>query len=200
MPTLLSSPASPYARKVRAVAAEKGVPIAVENVTVSPVSRNAAVGARNPLAKVPSLVLEDGTTLFDSRVICAWLESRAPSPRLIPEGEARWPVLTLEALADGLLDACLLHRYEHVLRPEPLRWRDWIDGQWAKVQAALDALEAQCAGFGGRVDLGTIAVGCALGYLDFRFADAPWRAGRPALAAWFEGFAARPSMVSTRPG
>jgi glutathione S-transferase len=200
MPTLLSSPASPYARKVRVVAAEKGVPITIENVTVSPVARNDSVGAKNPLAKVPSLVLEDGTTLFDSAVICGWLDAQKPTPRLIPEGDARWAVLTLEALGDGLLDACLLHRYEHILRPETLRWPAWIDGQWAKVQATLDALEGRAPGFGERVDVGTIGVACALGYLDFRFADTPWRAGRPGLAGWFEAFSARPSMTATKPG
>jgi glutathione S-transferase len=199
MPTLLYSPASPYARKVRAVAAEKGVPIEVKNVSVSPVSRNDEVGARNPLAKVPSLVLEDGTTLFDSSVICGWLDAQAPSPRLIPEGDARWRVLTLEALGDGLLDAALLHRYEHLLRPEDKRFQPWIDGQWGKIQASLDALEQQAPTFGDRVDLGTIAVACALGYLDFRFAGHPWRPGRPALAAWYERFAARPSMTGTKP-
>jgi len=200
MPTLLYSPASPYARKVCVVAAEKGVTITLETVSVSPVTRNDAVGARNPLAKVPSLVLEDGTTLFDSRVICAWLDAEAPTPKLIPDGRARWAVLTEEALADGLLDACLLHRYEHVLRPEEKRFQPWIDGQWAKIVAALDALERQARGFGARVDLGTIAVACALGYLDFRFAEKPWRPGRKALAAWFEAFSARPSMTATKPG
>lgn len=199
MPTLLYSPASPYARKVRVAAAEKGVPIALDHVSVSPVARNEAVGARNPLAKVPSLVLEDGSTLFDSRVICAWIDAQAPEPRLVPDGAARWAVLTQEALGDGLLDACLMHRYEHTLRPGPLRWPDWIAGQWAKVQASLDALEAQAGGLGERVDVGTIAVGCALGYLDFRFAGQPWRPGRPRLAGWFEAFSARPSMAGTAP-
>lgn len=200
MPTLLYSAASPYARKVCVVAAEKGVKVTLETVSVSPVTRNEAVSAKNPLAKVPSLVLDDGTTLFDSRVITAWLDAQAPAPKLIPDGQARWAVLTEEALADGLLDACLLHRYEHTLRPEEKRFQPWIDGQWAKIVAALDALERQAAGFGDRVDLGTIAVGCALGYLDFRFADKPWRPGRPALAAWFEGFGKRPSMTATKPG
>jgi glutathione S-transferase len=200
MPKLFYSPASPYARKVRVVAAEKGVALTIENVSLSPVNRNAEVAAVNPLGKVPSLVLEDGTTLFDSSVICGWLDAQKPTPRLIPDSAARWSVLTLEALGDGLLDASLLHRYEHILRPEEKRFQPWIDGQWTKVQATLDALETQCSGFGDRVDVGTIAVACALGYLDFRFADTPWRGGRPALAAWFEAFRARPSMTATAPG
>lgn len=199
MPTLLYSPASPYARKVRVLAAEKGVPITVENVSVSPVTTNEAVLAKNPLGKVPALVLEDGSTLFDSSVICAWIEAQAPSPRMIPEGKARWAALTLESLADGLLDAALLHRYEHALRPEEKRFQPWIDGQWAKLTASLDALERQAASFADRVDVGTIAVAAALGYLDLRFADKPWRTGRPALSAWFERFGARPSMVATKP-
>lgn len=202
MPKLFYADASPYARKVRVVAAEKGLAHLVPPVAVgvSPVNRNADVAAANPLAKIPALALDDGTTLFDSRVICAWLDAQAPAPRLIPEGEARWTALTQEALADGLMDAAILWRYENFLRPEPLRWAEWSAGQFAKVTAALDALEAAAPGFAGRVDIGTIAAACALGYLDFRFADRPWREGRPQLAAWFEAFAARPSMVATQPG
>jgi glutathione S-transferase len=184
---------------VRAVAAEKGVALDVVNAPVSPVARNADVAGANPLGKVPTLVTDDGTALYDSRVITAWLDAQAPTPRLIPDGAARWTALTQEALADGLLDAALLHRYEHFLRPEPLRWPDWAAGQWAKITATLDALEAAAPSFGARVDVGTIAVGCALGCLDFRFADRPWRDARPQLAAWFAGFAARPSMTSTKP-
>jgi glutathione S-transferase len=199
MPKLFYSPASPYARKVRVVAAEKGVALEVVNAPLSPIARNADVAAANPLGKVPTLLLDDGTALYDSRVITAWLDAQAPSPRLIPDGIARWAVLTQEALADGLLDAALLHRYEHILRPEDKRWDGWAAGQWAKITATLEALEHAAAKFGARADVGTIAVGCALGYLDFRFADKPWRAAHPHLAAWFEAFAARPSMASTKP-
>jgi glutathione S-transferase len=198
MAKLFHSPASPYARKVRIAAAEKQVALELVAVSLSPVSRNDDVARHNPLGKVPCLVTPDGVALFDSRVICAWIDAQGSAPRLIPDGAARWPVLALEALADGVLDAALLHRYEHNLRPEPLRWQDWADGQWAKITAALDQLERTAPGWSG-VDLGLIAVGAALGYLDFRFADRPWRATRPRLAAWFEGFAARPSVAATVP-
>lgn len=198
MPKLFYSPASPYARKVLAAAAEKGVPIEVVPVSLSPTARNADVGAANPLGKVPTLVLDDGAALYDSRVITAWIDAQ-PGPALVPNGAARWAVMTQEALGDGLLDAALLHRYETILRPEDKRFPAWMDGQMAKIDATLDALDAAAASLAGRVDLGTLAIGCALGYLDFRFADKGWRKGRPALAAWFDGFAKRPSMTTTAP-
>ncbi len=201
MPTLFFSAASPFVRMVRVAAAEKGITLTNQPVAVTPVTPNAEVAAKNPLMKVPSLVLDDGTTLFDSRVIRDWVDAQAPSPKLVPtEGKARWEVLTLEALGNGLLDAALVHRYEHMLRPEEKRFQPWIDGQWAKVTGALDALEKQAPGFGERVDAGTIAVACALGWLDFRFGHAPWRERRPQLAAWYERFSARPSMQATAPG
>jgi glutathione S-transferase len=198
MPKLFYSPASPYARKVLAAAAEKGVAIAVVPVSVSPTNRNAEVAAANPLGKVPTLVLDDGTALFDSRVITGWIAAQ-PGPAVLPDGSARWAALTQEAMADGLLDAAILLRYEAMLRPEDKRSAEWMAGQMAKIDAALDAMEAAAPGLAGRVDLGTLAIGCALGYLDFRFADKGWRTGRPKLAAWADAFAARPSMVGTAP-
>lgn len=198
MPKLFYSPASPYARKVLAAAAEKGVAIEVVPVSVSPTTRNADVVAANPLGKVPTLVLDDGAALYDSRVITAWIDAQ-PGPALVPNGAARWAVLTEEALGDGLLDAALLYRYENFLRPEDRRWADWTSGQMAKIDGALDNFERLAPGFAGRADLGTLGIGCALGYLDFRFASKPWRESRPALAAWFDGFAKRPSMTSTAP-
>lgn len=199
MPTLLYSPASPFARAVRIAAAEKGVALTVENTSVSPVAPDEAVMAKNPLGKVPALVLDDGTVLYDSRVICAWVDAQGSGAKLLPEGAARWQVLTQEALANGLLDAVLLYRYEHALRPEERRFQPWIDGQWAKVTKALDALEAAAGAFAERVDVGTIATACALGYMDLRLGDRPWRTGRPQLAAWYERFSARPSMRATAP-
>jgi glutathione S-transferase len=144
-------------------------------------------------------VTDDGQALFDSRVICEYLDSRHDRPKLFPAGPARWPALRRQAQADGILDAGILARYETVLRPEERRWPDWIEGQKAKIARALDALEGEAEGFGDAVDIGTIAVGCALGWLDFRYAADDWRAGRPALAAWFERFAKRPSMAATVP-
>jgi glutathione S-transferase len=201
---LHSNPASPYGRKVKVVAFEKGLfdKIAVHTVATTAVGPDLTLVADNPLGKIPCLVLDDGAALFDSRVISEYLDSLRDEPRLIPpEGAERWDTLRLQALADGLLDAALLVRYETVLRPEEFRWPSWIDGQLDKVKRALDRLEAVNApGFGGRLDLGTITVGCALGYLDFRFSDHDWRSTRPALAEWFAEFATRASMRATKPG
>jgi glutathione S-transferase len=193
--------ASPYVRKVMVVAIETGQESDVDLTPrkVSPVAPLGEVNRDNPLGKVPCLVTDDGQALFDSRVICEYLDSRHDRPKLFPAGPARWPALRRQAQADGMLDAGILARYETVLRPEERRWPDWIAGQKAKIARALDALEGEAEGFGDAVDIGTIAVGCALGWLDFRYAADDWRAGRPALAAWFERFAKRPSMAATVP-
>lgn len=198
---LLYASTSPYVRKVLVVAHEVGLADRIEivPVQVSPTGHDAETTVHNPLGKIPTLVTEDGV-LFDSRVICAYLDARAPGPRLFPaEGPARWSALTRQALADGLLDAALLTRYERVLRPAHLRWDAWDAGQIAKITAALDRIEASAAGFGGPIDIGAIATGCALGYLDFRFPDIDWRKERPTAAAWYATFGDRPSMAATTP-
>jgi glutathione S-transferase len=198
---LFFSPASPYARKVMIVAHETGQAGSIELVTakVSPVERNGAVADANPLGKLPALVTGDGRALFDSRVICQYLDSRHPGARLYPaEGPARWDALRLEALADGVLDAALLVRYETVLRPADKQWKDWASGQMAKIIAGLDAMEREVPGRTG-IDAGLVAAGAALGYLDFRFPDFKWRESRPRLAAWFARFGERPSMQATAP-
>jgi glutathione S-transferase len=193
--------ASPYVRKVMVVAIETGQEDALELTArkVSPVAPLAEVNRDNPLGKVPCLVTDDGQALFDSRVICEYLDSRHDRPKLFPAGPARWPALRRQAQADGILDAGILARYETLLRPEERRWPDWIAGQKAKIARGLDALEGEAESFGETVDIGTIAVGCALGWLDFRYAADDWPAGRPRLAAWFDAFAKRPSMATTVP-
>jgi len=195
---LFSSGASPYARKVAVAAHEAGLidRIEIAGVTVSPVSVNPEVSAANPLTKVPTLVLEDGTALFDSRVIVEYLDHLSGG-RLIPAGAARWPALRDQAAADGLMDAALLARYERALRPEPLRWDEWDAGQVGKIGRALDAFEADFTPSDHAPGIGDIAVACALSYLDFRWPRAGWRAAHPALAAWHEGFSARPSVQAT---
>lgn len=195
---LFHSPASPYVRKVMVIAHETGQEIETLPSAVSPVKPDAAVSAVNPLGKVPSAVLDDGSALYDSRVICRWLDETHDGPKLYPAGVMLWDALRREALADGLLDAALLARYETVMRPEALRWDEWTAGQMAKINAALDQMEKESAFFAG-VDAGQIAIACALGYLDFRFPDHGWREGRGALAAWYEEFAQRNSMVATKP-
>ena len=199
---LYHSPASPFVRKALVAAHETGLAGRIEIVTVAmtPVASVPELNEENPLGKIPALVLEDGSALYDSPVICEYLDTRHDGPRLFPaDGPDRWTALRRQALADGLLDAAILCRYETFLRPEERQWPDWIDGQRAKFRRALDVLEDEAAQFGDTVDIGTISTACAADYLDFRSLDDGWRDGRPRLAAWLEGFAARPSMSATRP-
>jgi glutathione S-transferase len=199
---LHTSPASPFGRKVAVVLHETGLWPRVErrDASLSPIAPDTAVCAANPLGKIPCLELDDGSALYDSRVICEYLDGLHAGPKLFPaEAPARFEALRLQALADGILDAAVGVRYETFLRPEPLRWPDWIAAQKLKVTRALDRLEQECEGFAGRIDIGTLAIACALGYLDFRFADDRWRDGRPRLAGWEAKIAQRPSLAATRP-
>jgi len=193
--------ASPFVRKCLVAATELGLRDKIELVAAAahPVNRDKSVVARNPLGKIPTLIADDGSVLYDSRVICEYLNALGHGHLLPPDGESRWTILCEQALADGVMDAAVLTRYETFARPEALRWKDWIAGQLEKVTSGLDALESRAADLGDRVDLGTIAYGCMLGYLDFRFSSLGWRDGRPNAAAWFERFGARDSMVATRP-
>lgn len=198
---LYFSPTSPYVRKVMVLLHETGQMDAVELVTGSgsPVDPGTAPLEANPLGKVPALERPDGPALYDSRVICQYLDARAGAG-LYPEGARRWDTLTVEATGDGILDAALLMVYEGRLRPEELRFAPWVEGQWAKVDRALDSLETRwMAHLQGPLEAGQIAVACALGYLDFRHGARGWRSGRPHLAAWYAGFAERPSMQATIP-
>ena len=198
---LFHAPASPFVRKCLVAAAELGLRERIELLPAAahPVNRDRTIVAHNPLGKIPTLLTDDGTALYDSRVICDYLNTLGDGSLIPRDGEVRWSVLVEQALADGIMDAAVLARYETVARPEALRWDDWLRGQLEKVTSGLDVLEARAARFGDRVDLGTIAFGCALGYLDFRFASFGWRERRPQTAAWFERFGARPSMAATRP-
>jgi glutathione S-transferase len=194
--------ASPYVRKVMAVAIETGLRARLEVVPrkMSPVNPDAELSRDNPLGKVPCLVADDGTVLYDSRVVCEYLDGLHDGPKMFPPaGPARWEALRRQAEGDGILDAAVLARYETFLRPEERRWPDWIAGQKTKIAHALDALEGETGSFGSAVDIGTITIGCALGYLDFRYAADDWRRGRPKLAAWHDSFAKRPSMAETAP-
>jgi len=194
--------ASPYVRKVMAVAIETGLDGRLEPATrmMTPVKPDADLVRDNPLGKIPCLVTDDGAVLYDSRVICEYLDSLHDGPRIFPPaGPARWTALRRQAEGDGIMDAGVLARYETFVRPQEHRWGEWIEGQKHKFRRALDALEAEAETFGDTVDIGTITIGCALGYLDFRYADEGWRASRPRLGAWLDGFAARPSMARTAP-
>ncbi|HSN19120.1 MAG TPA: glutathione S-transferase [Usitatibacter sp.] len=198
---LYYSATSPFVRKVLVCAHERGLAGGLELVTtkVVPSEPNRDYARVTPLMKVPALVRDDGMVLFDSVVICEYLDSMSKGPRLFPaEGDARWRALRLHAAADGILEAAVLARYENFVRPAELRWKAWTDGQLLKVDQALDFLEQNHPDLEG-VTIGTIAVGCALGYLDFRYADRDWRKGRPKLAAWFETISKRPSFEKTVP-
>ncbi len=199
---LYQSPASPYVRKVVVVAHETGLidQIELEAVTTAPGAPDANVAKANPVKKIPALVTEDGLSLFDSPVICEYLDSQHEGPKVFPEpGNARWHALRVQAAADGLLDAALLIIYEGRIRPEELHFQPWLDAQMGKIDGALAALNTWSEDFGDKVDIGTITTGCALGYLDFRFPKKDWRTANRALATWYERFSARPSMQASKP-
>lgn len=196
------SSASPYVRKVMVTAIETGLDKKIEQVpaTVTPIKPNADVARDNPLMKVPTLVADGGEVLFDSRVICEYLDSLHDGRKLIPaSGGERWRVLRLQALGDGILDAGLLTRYEQVLRPAERQWSDWLSGQTTKVTQGLDMLESEADLLSGPINLGQIAVACAIGWLEFRKPAGDIRAGRPKLFKWYDEFVKRPSMQATLP-
>jgi len=198
---LYYAPTSPYVRKVMIVLHETGQLDQVEllNVATTPVAADGNLLAKNPLAKVPALERPDGPTLYDSRVITAYLDARVEGG-LYPTGARRWDTLTLEATADGILDAALLMVYEARLRSEDIRMPEWVEGQWDKIARAISALNTRWMGnLQGPLDMGQIAVGCALAYVDFRHGDRDWRKGNDGLAAWFATFESRASMQETVP-
>lgn len=197
------SPASPFVRKVLVCAHEKGLEQRIEKLPSQawPVKRDPVIVKENPSGQVPTGLTDDDDPLYDSRVLCAYVDSLSAETPLLPaEGRDRFAVMTLEALGDTLLGAALLCRYETVLRPSEFYWELWHDSQMEKVDSALDDLEARwLETLNAAVSIGSITIGCALGYLDFRFADKDWRSGHPQLADWYAGFAERPSMVATQP-
>lgn len=196
--TLHWSPKSPYVRKVMMVAHEVGVADRIRLVRSVAAMRtiNPAIMVDNPLGKIPTMVLEDGTSLFNSVVICEYLTALGQGG-LFPEGARRWPALTQHALADGLLDLLILWRNERD-KPADRQTPEWLDAFGQKALATLDRLdEGAVVLMAEDFTIGHVAIGCALGYLDFRFEDLAWRHGRPALAGWFETFCARPSAKAT---
>ncbi len=198
---LWHNPASPFARKVRIVAREAELLPRIEEIAVmvSPVNPNTDLAARNPLVKIPALQTDDGKVLYDSSVICEYLDSLHNGVHVIPSDATRWDALRVQSLCDGILDAAVLCRYETAVRPEPYRWNDWVKGQFTKIRNGLDALASEAPAWGERFGIGQIGAACVLGYLDFRFADENWRAPRTPLAKWYEVTRGRPSFVSTMP-
>ena len=201
---LIGSPASPYARKVRVVMAEKKLDYqyVIEDVWAA----NSSITESNPLGKVPCLVMEGGEAVFDSRVIVEYLDTLSPVGKLIPaQGRERAEVKTWEALADGLLDAALLVRMENVFkgRTEAQRSQAWIERQMDKINAVLKAMSTGLADkpfcSGVHFSLSDIAVGCALGYLDYRYPQVTWRDSYANLARLQDKLALRPSFIETAP-
>ena len=197
---LIMSPASPYVRKVRVAVRELGLEDAVTEVPVSttPLASAAEALAANPTGRIPALVRDDGPALYDSRVITRFLNAHAGGT-LYPEARL-WEVLTLEATAEGLTDSAIAMVYQARFVGSEGPSADWIEAQWGKVKGALAALESRwMSHLSGPLDMGQIAVGCALGYLDLRHGDRGWRSVAPALADWYAIFAERPSMAATNP-
>jgi glutathione S-transferase len=198
MLVLRSSPPSPFGRKVKIAAALLGLSdrITVENADTN--DPNDALRKQNPLGKIPTLILENGETLYDSRVIVDFLDALAGGGRLIPAGWSRFEALRQQALADGLMDAALLQVYEGRWRPEDRRDQKWLDHQRDKVERALGVAEATLSSPSERIHIGHVALACALGYLDLRF-DGRWRQSYPKLVAWVEDFEQRvPAFAKTR--
>jgi len=194
---LYHSPASPYVRKVRICAITRGIDGQIELVPCNPNLSPAALLADNPLSKVPTLVTDDGAALFDSPVICEYLDSLGEALPMFPDhGAARWRALKQQAMGDGILDACVPRRME-MQRPQDEGRAGVVARMRAAVERTLDALEAEPPH--KAVDIGSITVACALGYLDFRFPREPWRPARPKLAAWFEAFSQDKAVAATVP-
>ena len=194
------SPTSPFVRKVSVTALEKGVAGAIEPIATNPWEPDSDIGRDNPLGKVPALRLADGTILYDSVVICEYLDSLTDSPRLFPpSGPERWDALRRHALADGILECAVLVFQERRMRPQEIRWAEWIERQLGSLTRALDVAEGEVGSFRERLDIGTLTLGCALGYTEFRVPDLDWRRGHPALVEWYQSFSQRPAMQGTVP-
>ena len=194
---LFHNTASPFVRKVMMIAHETGQ---VDDIELIPSVGNALDTSnmpvsQNPLGKLPTLLV-DGRAMFDSRVICRYLDDRAGGG--LYSSADPWEILTVEATADGILDAAILMVYEGRVRPEAIRFPEWVEGQWAKIARALPFLEANHMDLlNGPLNMGQIATACALAYLDFRHPDRNWREGHAALAEWHQGFSTRPSFQAT---
>jgi glutathione S-transferase len=202
---LMYSSTSPFVRRVLACAIELGIRerIEIESLQLTPGRKNETYAATvNPLRKIPALVLDDGTVLMDSSVICDFLNALAGGERLIASsGSRRWDVLTQQTVAAGMTDALVLARYEMALRPQPLRWQEWIDDQQQRFWSGLDWFERRAAQAlqDSRVDLSQLALACCLGYADFRFPELNWAAHAPEVKTWLERMILRPSLAQTQP-
>jgi glutathione S-transferase len=194
---LAFSAASPYVRKVVACAIARGLKDKIEIWKIG--TTDPALLPVNPLSKVPTLVTDDGMSLYDSPVICEYLDSIGTAAKLFPAaGPARWKALCQEALGDGILDATQPRRREIALPQDDGR-KSYIELQQGKVSRALDVLEKEAGSLGLLTTIGEITIGCALGYLDFRYANEPWRPGHPKLEAWYAKVVKLPPLAETMP-
>ncbi|PIT79404.1 glutathione S-transferase [Limnohabitans sp. JirII-31] len=193
------SPTSPYVRKCMVTAHELGLADLIELLPASahPVTRDASIVANNPLGKVPTFITDDGQVLYDSRVICEYLNALGHGRLLPAEGPARWEALTLQSLGDGILDAALLARYENNVRPQALRWPDWVAGKIDAIHTSLAHLNQHPELFAKDFHLGLLTIGCALWYLDLRYPELAWRDNYPALAQASAATLARSSMAQS---
>lgn len=201
--TLFHNTLSPFVRKVMVLLHETGQQdrVALQDCVLSPVSPDAALNEDNPLGKIPALRLADGNVIHDSRVILDYLDHQHVGNPLIPrDGSARWRRLTLASMADGIMDASVMVRYEQVLRAPEKHWDEWLEAQREKIRRALALLERDAiAELTCHFDVASISVACALGYLDLRFPDLGWQDANPQLANWFFEVSQRPSMIATMP-
>lgn len=198
MMILRTSKTSPFARKALIAASIAGLEDEIEPVAADFMDPDDPLLAENPLGKLPALLLETGDCLYDSRVICEYLDTRAGKVGLFPEGDALWPALRLQALADGICDAAVLQVYETRLRPPEYYCQPWVDRHHAKAERAIEALGANPPVWSGRPTIGDVALACALGQQDLRF-EGKWRRHK-ALADWLDRFAADvPAFARTDP-
>lgn len=196
---LRSAPPSPFGRKCKLAVAILGLADKIEMVKADTMDPQDSLRQQNPLGKIPILITDDGLELYDSPVICEYLDGFAGGGTLFPDGEARWGALRLQALGDGMMDAGLLQVYEARYRPEELHHQPWLDMQGDKVDRGLAWLEANTPKTGETPTIGDITLACALGYLDFRF-DGTWRKDHPKLVTWLDAFAKQvPAFAETRP-
>lgn len=196
---LFSSPTSPYARKARILIIELGLEQAVEIINAVPMENPADLQATNPIGKVPALVMESGQALYDSPVICEYIDAQNGNKFLPASGDERWDNLRRQALADGVIDASFNRTMER-LKDENMQSELWL-GRWqSAIARGVTEIEKDVAGKGDRFDLGDVTAAAALGYLDLRHSDLEWRKGHDDLAAWFETVSKRPSVSQTVPG
>ena len=191
---------SPFVRKVRITAIETDQPAIIDWRMVPPPERGEIITPRNPLVKIPVVIMDDGSPLYDSAVICEYLDSLHDGAKLFPEsGAARWAALRLQALGDGIGDAAVALRIES-LRPQEMQFDAFIERQQSKIGNGLDALEGETGLLSSEpLTIGPISVACAIGYVEFREPGFAWREARPKLAAWYEDIGNRASFAETEP-